>query len=288
MEVLMQRRRLYFLDRNIVALIKRHNSGKHISDAKKIAKLDFLRSIDTPSSLVTPILSMIEGQKGRQETYAEKMDIVQKETAAVATFFRRANTDHSIMQDLATEFATAFSESYEENRHDMENFLREACPHVADNVAKGKREGVMAELLSCAERHRLPPSHLAVVLCLACLHGSEAARAVIKPGRIDENIHNVASDIFILPNMNLVRALTARNGIHGIEVTFVTCDEGLEKVLDNTQIIHAEFNLRDNLLQQRIRYGKPLFPGLTRAEYLQLMERLHHATTADGTSTPAA
>ncbi len=274
----MKSRQLYFLDRNIVDLIKRCNSGKKVSDPKKIEKMDFLKCIDTPSSLVTPMLSMIEGQKGRKETRQEKMDVAKKETEAVSRFFTKAKTDDLVMQSMTTEFADAFSEPSMHSWEEVENFLRESCPLIVNNIAEKNREGVKEKILGFARSNCLPPSHLAVTLCLSCLYGSEAARGVIKPARIKEKMYNVMSDIYVMPQINLVRSLLANLGLHDIETTYVTSDEDLEKVLDSIQIIDLDFDAHADLLQQKIRYRKSLFPWLKKNEYLRLMEHLHRAT----------
>lgn len=275
MDRIQKGRQLFFLDRNVVDLIKGFNSGRKITDPKKIAKLNFLREIDTARSLVTPILSMIEGQKGRKESFQEKLDIAEKETEAVRAFFAKARTDSETIQGLKPEFASAFSEHSEEDWGNVENFLREACPFIANKITKNDRAAAELEILSAAEKNNVPAGHLAVALCLGCLYGSDAAREVIKPGRIKEKTHNVMSDINIVPKISLVKALMAMIGIDDIEIAYVTCDEGLEKVLDCIQVVDIRFNENKGEILQKIRYGKALFPSLNKREYLHLMAHMH-------------
>lgn len=267
-------RNLFILDRNIVDIIKKFNNGKKISDQKKIEKLNYLMLIDQPNSLVTPALSMIEGQRGRKETRNEKAEILEKETSEIDLFFRRAKTDRSVMQDMAGEFVDVFSEHAEQDWEEAENFLLQACPLVAENIAEKERDSVREKIFSLASAYKLPASHLATVLCIACLYGSSAARKMIKPNRIQKEIHNVMSDIYVLPRINLIKAIFKQLGIHDIETTYVTCDEGLEKVLGYIDVLNISSLENSSGVQQQIQYRKALFPSLDKKGYFRLTEEI--------------
>ncbi|MDR8032101.1 hypothetical protein [Burkholderia cenocepacia] len=55
---------VFLLDRNVVALIKHAVAGGRQHDARKLAYLDRLRALDVPENSMSPILSIMEGEKG--------------------------------------------------------------------------------------------------------------------------------------------------------------------------------------------------------------------------------
>lgn len=278
-----KKRTLYILDRNVVDIIKKANKGKEIADQKKKTKLEFLRKIDRVDSLISPALSMIEGQKGRQENFHEKIDVLQKETLEVGKFFTRAKTDASVMASMANEFADAFSNPAEEDWNTVEAFLLDACPLIANKPGEKKRERIESEIFALADHNKITRSHLAVVLCLACLYGSEPARLTIKPHAIKEQSHNVMNDIHVLPRINLMRASMKAAGINDIEIEYVTCDDGLEKILSSVDVILSALNGSNDGIHQIIRYQKKLFPSLSKIEYFRLMNSINKKNN-DGAS----
>lgn len=52
------------LDRNVVALIKQAVTGGKQRDPRKQAYVDALRTLDVPENSVSPILSIMEGERG--------------------------------------------------------------------------------------------------------------------------------------------------------------------------------------------------------------------------------
>lgn len=84
---------LLLLDRNAVAILKDAVAGKPQPDEKKQAALEALRALDVPEHSFSPLLSIIEGEKGREDTVDEKAGCLEKETDVIGAFFTRANTD---------------------------------------------------------------------------------------------------------------------------------------------------------------------------------------------------
>ena len=264
---------LYLLDRNIVNLIKKANKKEKVIDAKKTEKLNFLFSIDNSKSVVSPILSMIEGQKGRQESYGEKIEVAEKESREIEKFFSRAKTDRTTISDTIDLFAETFQFSQELDWDSTENFLRESTPHIAQKVAKENLEDIKNIIINIASNNKIPKSHLAVILCLSCLYGCESSREVIKPHRKDK-IYNAMNDIYVIPRINLIKAIQKSLGVKNVEIEFVTCDEGLEETMKHVEISVLGITNDYEGIIQKVRYKKPLFPQLTKFQYFSLLKEL--------------
>lgn len=82
---------LHLLDRNAVSLIKEANAGKEQLSQKKIAFLDRLRKLDRLGDYISALLSIIEGELGREDTVGEKALCQAKESTALRHFFQIRN-----------------------------------------------------------------------------------------------------------------------------------------------------------------------------------------------------
>jgi hypothetical protein len=68
---------IYLLDRNVVDIIKTYCNGNQTrfdgkDNTHKKEMLEFLKTIDTKENAISPLFSIVEGQKGRQENTKEK------------------------------------------------------------------------------------------------------------------------------------------------------------------------------------------------------------------------
>ncbi|WP_297576242.1 hypothetical protein [uncultured Deefgea sp.] len=272
MNNIQETKNLYLLDRNVIDLIKDLNSGKHITCNKKILMKNFLSEIDVETSSISPILSLVEGQKGRSETFLEKYSVTKKETCEINNYFKRAKTDKEYMHANILDFSKTFTESRESGWDNLEKFLVYSCKLIGGGVEKGKRQYVKEKIFACSAYNNIPKTHLAVVLSLASLYGSEAAIKVLKPSKIESVLYNVINDIYVLSRVNLIRAIALSQNMLGVNIQYITRDEGLQKVLSCIQVVSVE--LSENGVQQNIKYRKELFPHLTRGEYIMLLEEL--------------
>ena len=98
-----QRPGIFLLDRNVVALIKHAVAGGMQLDARKRTYLDGLRALDVPENSMSPILSIMEGEKGYEDSAEEKAKCLEKEVDAVGQFFKRASTDAGYLRAFKDE-----------------------------------------------------------------------------------------------------------------------------------------------------------------------------------------
>lgn len=264
--------KLYLLDRNVVSIIKDAISGVQPSDPKKMRMLNKLTEIDTSTSAISCILSLIEGQKGRDESYDEKVACLQKETAAIKSFFRFAATDSNTLQSRKTDFASTFTEYREEDWGVHDAFLLEACPLLRDKAPEAKRDSIKKAIIQSARTKGIYVGHITVVMCLSCLYGSDAARGILKPHKVTDSAFNVLNDVFSLSRISLIKAIAQAQGMVGLGIEFLTLDESLSVFLFGIQVRKA--SLTSSSLSQTVEYGDSLFPLLSKEQYIDLLHEI--------------
>ncbi|MBR8058926.1 hypothetical protein [Burkholderia dolosa] len=160
------------------------------------------------------------------------------------------------------------------------DFLIKAAPLVAQKVAVSKRRSVENELVQLAQATGLAANDAIVILFLACLYGSDAARRVIKPAK--PSVHNVLTDLHAISRVGMVKAI-ARQLPSPLRVRLVTRDEGLFDVLKHMRIVRPRFATA-NRLEMQIEYRPALFPALAAADAFALLQRLEDAATSNTSS----
>jgi len=260
---------LHLLDRNAVSLIKDSVAGKIQEDKKKINFLFHLRSLDNQNDYVSPLLSIIEGEKGQEDSAVEKSQCQLTESEAVRLFFRHAQTDSTLL-DLTSHIVGGVFSDYKESQWTIRlEVLQNISLLIANPVATSKRKSIENEIIECARSAGLSISDPMVVLCLASLYGSNDARKVIKPK--EGKLYNCLSDIHVLSRIGYIKAIAKSQSIP-LRVRFVTMDEGLFGVLSNIKIKGCNIQ-QDGTLGLTISYGKGLFPQISEEEYIALLRK---------------
>lgn len=262
---------LFLPDRNVVSLIKQAVAGRVPSDPKKQAYLAWLHRLDVPEHSVSPLLSIMEGEKGYEDSVSEKEACLEKETAAVGQFFKLASTDSVHLLSLKNMAAQLFAGPRENPWQERAVFLVKAAPLVAHKVAARKRKAVDDDLTQLALAAGLCPNDPIVVFFLACLYGNDAARKVIKPK--NPGVHNVLTDIHIVFRVGMVKAAAQQLPIP-LKVRLLTRDDGLFEMLNQMRISQPQFNVAGGL-QMDIHYAPELFPELPDTDIVAMMRRLH-------------
>ncbi|CAH2778759.1 MAG: hypothetical protein CBARDMAM_0966 [uncultured Caballeronia sp.] len=125
-------------------------SSKEQPDEKKQATLEALKAIDLPQYSVSPILSIMGGEKGREDDADQKVLCLETKTDVIGQFFKLVNTDVAHLgglKNFAAEFFAGIKESQWENRAD---YLTKAAPLVVQKVATENRRGVEDRLVELA------------------------------------------------------------------------------------------------------------------------------------------
>ncbi|WP_141667528.1 hypothetical protein [Burkholderia cepacia] len=262
---------LFLLDRNVVDVIKVENAGKKQKGDKEQHMLRFLKSIDAPQYSISPLLSLIEGEHGREDSADEKIAQLQKETSAVASFFRRALTDENYLKSEQEQFSNVFTRFREGSFDARAAFRERAIPLVRQIVAPRDRRKVEDQFLEIARSVGLNTDDGVVVMFLACLYGNDAAREMLKL-KEPEKTYNVLSDIHLLPRIGLIKTV-AKGKAPGMKVRLLTLDKGLEQTLNNIRISAGD--IVDSTIENiGVRYLPSLFIGLSDIQARAMLKRI--------------
>jgi len=144
--------KLYLLDRNVVILINDKIAGKEIKGSNKIELLERLKSLDQKGNIFSPLLSIMEGEEGRQDSAKEKTNLALKEAKTLHCFFKNARVDSDFIANQAQTIGETFSnpKNMEENRVSRKCFLRYAFPLLKGGVLKSERAKLERELIENA------------------------------------------------------------------------------------------------------------------------------------------
>ncbi|WP_175998270.1 hypothetical protein [Burkholderia stabilis] len=267
---------IFLLDRNVVALIKHAVAGGRQRDARKQAYLDGLRALDVPENSMSPILSIMEGEKGSEDSADEKAECLEKEVDAVGQFFKRANTDAEYLRAFKGDAAAQLAYWRESQWGARAAFFSSTAELVVQKVAERERRCVEDELVRRARAAGLATDDAILMLLLACLYGSDAARRVLKPAK--PNAYNVLTDVHNIARVGMVKAV-AQQSPYPIDVRFLTMDQGLLDVLHHVRIVRPRITAAGGL-EMQIGYGPALFPALSTADVHALLQRCTSSASA--------
>lgn len=176
---------VYFLDRNVISIIKDINEGRTIDDQNKLDILDSLNNIDFENSIITPMFSLFEGQHGRIECVNEIPSTVAKEVDALKKFFKKARIDDSFQMVVKKLFEIAKSNAeYQKSIQDKISFLKEVNQYLYQPLSLEEKTKAIEGIKSI---HRdkyfiyFDKFNPVVVAALFCLCGNDICKKILKP-----------------------------------------------------------------------------------------------------------
>lgn len=261
-------KKIYLLDRNAVSIIKDSNSGKP-QEGDKLELLKKIKSLDNKKSVFSPLLSILEGQRGRRETKEEINETIAKESSHIGRFFKRAKTDSDFLAKNNALISELISGERELNFDGYMSFLDYARKHIYQPLSETKKHETLEDLIKRANSLGIPLGHPVVMCCAATIFGSQEARKVVKPKIAKYNAHNALSDIISISRINNIKSLTRNDNII---FKLITLDAALEKFISMVSVI--EVTPSNDGCFQRLSYSRELFPDLGESEYQNLMKRL--------------
>ncbi|MGF7191823.1 hypothetical protein JOE11_004896 [Robbsia andropogonis] len=263
---------LFLLDRNVVSVIKDEVAGRKQKGENEQRMLESLKEKDAPQYAFSPLVSLTEGEHGREDGRAEKIKQLEKETAVVARFFSFARTDSMFLTFAKYAFAQIFAGLQEASWEAQAAYRTKAASVISNPVAPALRRYAEDRLIELARSEGLEKTNPVVALSIACLYGNRNARKVLKPTKPDA-AYNVLSDLQIIAWIASVKAV-ARTMSAELEVCFLTLDGGLEQVLNNIRVVESQLN-GDAGVQARLDYLPLLFTELGEDDAKDLINRLY-------------
>ncbi|HHX2531724.1 hypothetical protein ACTHSP_00895 [Neisseria sp. P0001.S005] len=190
---------VYFLDRNIISIIKDANVGKTIDDQNKKDILSHLYKIDSINSIITPMFSLFEGQYGRIEYDNEVIDTVDKELNVLKNFFKKAKVDDSFISNFELFEQAKVSIEYKKNVEDKISFLEDINDYLYQPLSSDRKSNAIEKILHIqGEKYgacfdKLNP---VVVASLCCVYGNDICKKILKPKKEVEktNYYNAVLD----------------------------------------------------------------------------------------------
>lgn len=246
------------------------------NDAKKEEMRLKLLALDVEGNFISPLLSVIEGEKGRPDTLEEKRICLQKESAAVAQFFTHARTDTGLLA-AAPELLAGILTSPEAHGQWVEartRFLNSVFGDLLQPIKEGKRAGKQTEFFERADQCGLLRGDPVVVLSVAALHKGVAALDLLKPKVA--SAYNVLGDLDALCYQAYLRAMLSRQFPRSLplpKIELVTGDGGLMSVGEQISLI-AEITGSNGAVKFSVDYSPELFGELSEEEARQVARGL--------------
>ncbi len=175
---------VYFLDRNVISIIKDENIGKAIDDPNKKDILSHLYKIDSIDSIITPMFSLFEGQHGRMEYVNEVSDTIVKELKVLKNFFKKAEVDNSFISNARLFEQAKVSVEYRKNIEDKISFLEEINDYLYQPLSSGEKPNAIEKIL-CVQKEKygdcFDKLNPVVVASLYCVYGNNICKKILKP-----------------------------------------------------------------------------------------------------------
>ena len=264
------------LDRNVISLIKDVNSGNVISDSNKLNMLSQLRELDIPENKISPIFSIIEGQKGRVETLEEKESVAQLETTALKIFFKKAKIDYYPINNIKYLHSSICNfGSYLNTKIAMGKFLKKASPLLQNIISPKNRDHIAEKPFKLAKECKIS-SHeggfLALLISLLCLFENGNALKLVKFKKLKKlKLYNVLNDILHLINFIKIKAYLVNLDSY-TNVSFLTMDKALNGLYSYIKNISKKDINNRNLVAYKLEFSEDLeniLPAAILEKFLQ-------------------
>lgn len=249
---------IYFLDRNIISIIKDRNANKPITDKSKQNILDCLNRINCSKSIVTPLFSLLEGQHGRIECVDEISDTVNRELEALEIFFGRKKVDRSLREDFLPLFKEAkASNGYKENIKAKIDFLRDINEYLYQPLSMKARSDARDKIISIQRnkyRKYFDNFNPVVIATLCCIYNNDVCRKILKPKKdIDNtNYYNAIMDfqnfeMFVYASGKMEGTYDKNYNIR--HLVFLSGDKNLNEFFSWYDVFHSKSSFVNGILK---------------------------------------
>lgn len=218
---------IYFLDKNVLQLIHTLQEGKKLNKPNEIKMETRLKNIDKPENIVSLMLSIIEGKKGRKETPEEKQKAITEEVKILKGFFKQAKTDSNFFEKDIQSNAEILSGNHIELDEPLYIKYLEIffglwkSYEKSGAILQNNREEFTDILIGNAKTIGIQLQHPIVVLTLGAVYGRAASLQILKPK--EGRLYNAYSDISILTRLGNYKARFSKT--HDCDL--LTLDKGL-------------------------------------------------------------
>jgi hypothetical protein len=262
-------KKIYILDKNIVALLHSRKNPTTRFHKKQMDMLSVLRKKDKKGHIFSSITSIIEGRTRKREDVDEVNNSITYDTLEVDSFFCSAQTDSIFLKSTEADTARLFSKFsplYDEKK------IKEVLEFYFLNLDKSKVNGVIPinardefafKLLDFINEKKLPlmsPIYQLILMDIYKIHIHKIDKKqknkpqepikILNPKKkfkdINEKVHNVYSDLTI---PNILAMFEGRMNPHErstVTVRFLTLDEPLKEYVKLFKLKNCQTKLHQN------------------------------------------
>jgi len=267
---------IIFLDRNAIISIKKKIERKNFPPERRKQ----LRHIDKSINLITPLLSIYEGNLTKKQNSEELKRTILEETKLISKFFKNAKTDSEFLVDNITYLQDAFSTDWELKWNDYIKFLKFASEFLFQPIASNKKIDYEKKILDKAKELDIPIGHITVISCLSILYGSKITRGVLKfKQTMDEkDLYNILSDLMIPVRLLSIESIIIKQQRKD-KIEYFTFDKSLKKLIKKIQLnfkksLHTNNSVNIDI---GITYDITLFPNLDEESFQEFKKRLKNS-----------
>lgn len=262
---------IYFLDRNIVSLIRQSMDGKIDFNEEQMLMIDFIKKNDLPNVGFSIVLSAMEGEVKKVQTKNQFEKSLVNDGELIKSFFEYAKLDYN---HYATDERFDGSELEEgflvycDFHRSIASFLMKDISVRKDFI---KTVGVKEKIFKLANDLNISRSHPMIVLSLAALYGNIYAKKILKFHEAPKSTYNAVSDVMFLIRASMVAGLPAMRKSK-VKTENLTLDKSLaelDKLINWSAVTNDSLNCVIN-----VSYHKDLFSNLTETQYRMLNDEL--------------
>lgn len=253
--------RVYLLDKNIVEDIR---SSLNNIPSPGVA---LARSVDRKGAIISPLLSIAEGNIRKPQTSGEILSSMRIETQAVGMFYNHARTDAHYLQNNDVELIIALGTHWREKTKELLPLANSLQVLLSRTYSISDTKDVFSKIDLLCGSHSVSRVHPLVTCAIACLYGNMSARRVIKPAKnpSEGDSYNAVSDIRMLLETAYLREMFQKHSPN-MGVSLLSGDKKLNEfardigVVVEKSILLTDFNLQ--LVNFKATIDKKLFPML--------------------------
>lgn len=251
----------YFLDRNVISLIKDNNAKRVLDDIQR-KKICYLKSIDKKKNIITPILSIWEGENGKLQSIEEKNKTLLKESNEIKRFFLKAKIDSNILIEY-TSLPNILSDEAINKCEIWLDLLNNLNQKLYQPLKIEDKSIVFNEIIKYCESKQQCCYHLVPALCIAALYSNKDAKNVLKFKKNNFKPYNALFDIYFLVNFFAIQAHINQVNTE-ISCKLLTFDIALKNVISSIKLNNSRCIISSNHSDYKITitYNKDFFQDM--------------------------
>jgi len=252
------------LDRNAVSTIKQKILPHRDRE---------LRLLDKPNNLISPFLSIQEGNIGSQMKDKKEIEkLINQELILLKKFFKKAKIDIALSQQKEL-FINSFSEGMgTEKWNNYNDFLLVVNDLLYQPIAKIEQDTIKRSILKKANEFKVDLGHTIVICCLSTLYGCSFSRKILKFSPKNYNPYNALNDLITISRIAQIKAMAIEHNIKD-KIEFFTFDKPLDDFFKNVTI--SSQKLVPNVgTEIEITFTNKLFPNLGKDEFIDFKKEL--------------